>query len=100
MEVYQEAMRAIERERINFLEKIDLVQPSFDEQHQLEWGSRYQEEELLSLRSQLAQVSREVEAETKQLQDREDIIQAIRGEQQQDRIKIQTLLALSQPITP
>lgn len=36
MEVYQKAMQAIERERINFLDKIDLVQPSFDEQHQLE----------------------------------------------------------------
>ncbi|CAM9211503.1 unnamed protein product [Scytosiphon promiscuus] len=100
MEVYQEAMKAIERERINFLNKIDLVQPSFDEQHQLEWGSRYQEEELLSLRSGLAEVSREVEAETEQLRDREEIIQAIREEQQQDRVKIQTLLALSQPITP
>lgn len=36
MECYQESMRAIERERINFLNKIDLVQPSFEEQHQLE----------------------------------------------------------------
>ncbi|CAM9153994.1 unnamed protein product, partial [Ectocarpus sp. 13 AM-2016] len=100
MECYQEVMRAIERERINFLDKIDLVQPSFEEQHQLEWGRRYQEEELLSLRLEIGEVSREVEAETKQLRDREEIIRAIRDEQRQDRIKIQTLLALSQPITP
>ncbi|CBN76153.1 hypothetical protein Esi_0361_0018 [Ectocarpus siliculosus] len=100
MECYQEAMRAIERERINVLNKIDLVQPSFEEQHQLEWGRRYQEEELLALRLEVGEVSREVEAETKQLRDREEIIRAIRDEQRQDRIKIQTLLALSQPITP
>lgn len=36
MESYQEAIRAIEKERLNFLSKIDLVQPSFEEQHQLE----------------------------------------------------------------
>ncbi|CAN0403296.1 unnamed protein product, partial [Ectocarpus sp. 12 AP-2014] len=100
MECYQEVMRAIERERINFLNKIDLVQSSFEEQHQLEWGRRYQEEELLALRLEVGEVSREVEAETKQLRDREEIIRAIRDEQRQDRIKIQTLLALSQPITP
>ncbi|CAN0529928.1 unnamed protein product, partial [Ectocarpus sp. 12 AP-2014] len=100
MECYQEVMRAIERERINFLDKIDLVQPSFEEQHQLEWGRRYQEEELLSLLLETGEVSREVEAEIKQLRDREEIIRAIRDEQRQDRIKIQTLLALSQPITP
>ncbi|CAM9291064.1 unnamed protein product, partial [Ectocarpus sp. 4 AP-2014] len=100
MECYQEAMRAIEQERINFLNKIDLVQPSFEEQHQLEWGRRYHKEELLALRLEVGEVSREVEAETKQLRDREEIIRAIRDEQRQDRIKIQTLLALSQPITP
>lgn len=36
MECYQEAMRAIEKERLNFLNRIDLVQPSFEEQHRLE----------------------------------------------------------------
>eukprot|EP00752_Nemacystus_decipiens_P003446 g3182.t1 len=100
MESYQEAIRAIEKERLNFLSKIDLVQPSFEEQHQLEWGRRYQDEELRSLRSELNEVSREVEAETKRLRDREEIIRSIRDEQQQDRVKIQTLLALSQPVTP
>eukprot|EP00904_Undaria_pinnatifida_P013976 jgi/Undpi1/9709/HiC_scaffold_27.g12165.m1 len=100
MERYRRQMEAIERERINFLNKIDLIQPSFEEQHQLEWGRRYQEEELSSLRSELNKVSREVEAETKLLEDRENIIRGIREEQRQDRIKIQTLLALSQPITP
>ena len=36
MERYRREIEAIERERINFLNKIDLVQPSFEEQHQLE----------------------------------------------------------------
>lgn len=36
MKGFQEAIRAIEKERLNFLNKIDLVQPSFEEQHQLE----------------------------------------------------------------
>lgn len=36
MERYRRQMEAIERERINFLNKIDLIQPSFEEQHQLE----------------------------------------------------------------
>lgn len=36
MERYRREMETIERERINFLNKIDLVQPSFEEQHQLE----------------------------------------------------------------
>ncbi|CAB1103293.1 unnamed protein product [Ectocarpus sp. CCAP 1310/34] len=66
----------------------------------LQWGRRYQEEELLALRLEVGEVSGEVEAEIKQLRDREEIIRAIRDEQRQDRIKIQTLLALSQPITP
>lgn len=36
MEHYRTVMRGIEKERANFLSKIDLVQPSFEEQHQLE----------------------------------------------------------------
>lgn len=36
LEYYRESMADIERERANFLEKIELVQPSFEEQHQLE----------------------------------------------------------------
>lgn len=36
MESYRKAVSDIERERENLLEKIDLVQPSFEEQHQLE----------------------------------------------------------------
>lgn len=36
MERYRREMETIERERINFLNKIDLVQPSFEEKHQLE----------------------------------------------------------------
>lgn len=47
MEGYQEAMRVIERERINFLNKIDLVQPSFEEQHQLEVRDRHQQQHLI-----------------------------------------------------
>ncbi|CAN0135605.1 unnamed protein product [Ascophyllum nodosum] len=100
MESYRRVAQDIERERTNFLEKIDLVQPSFEEEHQLQWNSRYQEEEISALRSELDRVARGVEAETKELQEREDTIREIREEQRQDRIKIQTLLALSQPITP
>lgn len=40
MERYRREMEAIETERINFLNKIDLVQPSFEEQHQLEVRQR------------------------------------------------------------
>lgn len=47
------------------------------------WGRRYQEEELASLREEMDRVSREVEAEIKRLQDREDIIRGIRDEQLQ-----------------
>lgn len=36
MEAYRKVVRDIEKERTNFLSKIDLVQPSFEEQHQLE----------------------------------------------------------------
>lgn len=36
MESYWNAMRDIEKERADFLGKIDLAQPSFEEQHQLE----------------------------------------------------------------
>lgn len=36
MEHYRKAMRDIEKERANFLAKIDLVKPSFEEQHQLD----------------------------------------------------------------
>ena len=50
---------------------------------QSQWGRRYQDEELRALRSELDTVSREVEAETKQLLDREEIIRSIRDEQQQ-----------------
>lgn len=55
------------------------VQPIYQSQ----WGRRYQEEELCSLRSELDTVSRDVEAETKQLRDREEVIRSIRDEQQQ-----------------
>lgn len=41
MERYRREIETIERERINFLNKIDLVQPSFEEQHQLEVRQRY-----------------------------------------------------------
>lgn len=51
----------------------------------LQWGRRYQEEELLALRLEVGEVSREVEVETKQLRDREEIIRAIRDEQRQVR---------------
>ena len=51
--------------------------------NQSQWGRRYQEEELRSLKSELDTASREVEAETKQLRDREEIIRSIRDEQQQ-----------------
>ena len=40
MERYRREMETIEGERINFLNKIDLVQPSFEEQHQLEVRKR------------------------------------------------------------
>lgn len=36
MEHYRVTMRNVENERANFLAKIDLVQPSFQENHQLE----------------------------------------------------------------
>lgn len=36
MESYRRVVREIEKERANFLSRIDLVQPSFEEQHQLE----------------------------------------------------------------
>lgn len=49
----------------------------------MQWEQRYQEEELLSLRSECDEVSRQVEAETTQLRVREEIIRAIRDEQQQ-----------------
>ena len=48
-----------------------------------QWGRRYQEEELSSLRSELDKVLREVEAETKLLGDREEVIRGIREEQRQ-----------------
>lgn len=36
MEHYRVTMRNIEKERAKFLAKVDLVQPSFQEKHQLE----------------------------------------------------------------
>lgn len=48
-----------------------------------QWERRDQEEELVSLRLELDTVSREVQAETKQLRDREEVIRTIRDEQQQ-----------------
>lgn len=51
----------------------------------MQWGRRYQEEELSSLRSDLDKVLQDVEAETKLLRDREQIIRGIHEEQRQVR---------------
>lgn len=51
MEHYREAMRDIEKERANFLAKIDLVKPSFEEQHQLEVSATTRQTVLLAFKS-------------------------------------------------
>ncbi|CAM9644060.1 unnamed protein product [Choristocarpus tenellus] len=99
-EFYREAVDNIDTERGLFLDKISLVQPSFEEEHRLEWERQCQEEELCTLKDQMETVSEEVEKEVQFMGERERVITEIRREQHEDRIKIQTLLALSQPITP
>lgn len=60
----------------------------------MQWGRRYQEEELQSLREELRRVSREVETETTQLREREEVIRGIREEQRQVTGRIQKTCGL------
>ncbi len=92
-------VRTIPAERELWLNKIRTLEPSAEEKHRLEWMTSKLEVELKEL-SRLTEATQRDSAVLQQsMEDVDGTFSLIKREQEEDKIKIQSLLALCQPIT-
>eukprot|EP01084_Bolivina_argentea_P314058 543945_1 len=92
-------VRTIPAERELWLNKIRTLEPSAEEKHRLEWMTSKLEVELKEL-SRLTEATQRDSAVLQQsMEDVDGTFSLIKREQEEDKIKIQRLLALCQPIT-
>ncbi len=92
-------VRTIPAERELWLNKIRTLEPSTEEKHRLEWMISKLETELKGL-SKLTQATRgDSDVLQQSMEDVDGTFSLIKREQDEDKIKIQRLLALCQPVT-
>ncbi len=93
-------VRTIHAERELWLIKIRALEPSAEEKHRLEWMISRLEVELKEL-SRVNEATQKGSAVIQQCMENVDwMFSSIKREQGEDKVKIQCLLALCQPITP
>ncbi len=93
-------VRTIPAERELWLKKMRTLEPSAEEKHRLEWMISRLETELKKL-SRLTEATQRDSAVIQQSMEEVDgTFSSIKREQEEDKVKIQSLLALCQPITP
>ncbi|CAM9823792.1 unnamed protein product, partial [Phaeothamnion confervicola] len=99
LDFYVEAVGSIDGSRKAFFELLPLAQPSIEEAHHLNWTRDVEEREVERLTAEVADLTSQLEERRVELMTRETTMQAMRRDQVDDRVRIQRLLALCQPIT-
>mmetsp|Transcript_4692 Transcript_4692/g.6449 ORF Transcript_4692/g.6449 Transcript_4692/m.6449 type:complete len:374 (-) Transcript_4692:221-1342(-) len=86
---------ALERE--TFISSINSIKPDHRELHELDWGEKQNCQQIEQLEKELSNLTAELIAGKKQIEENEECISKLKKEQEEDGIRIQRLLGLTQP---
>ncbi len=93
-------VRTIPAERELWLNKMCTLEPSAEEKHRLEWMTSRLDAELKKLSRLTRPTQRDSAVIQQSMEEVDGTFSSIKREQEEDKVKIQSLLALCQPITP
>lgn len=98
LEYYQSRIDAFERERIDFLQRLDDLSGSAREKHQLKWEVRKKDEQIMELQKSLSDAHVFLYEERAQVLKLTAENDRLKIQELEDRRRLEHLLALTQPV--
>ena len=98
LDYYRKKLEGFEKERISWLEKLELMRHNFDDHHKIQWELETRNTEILNLQINKTEITRAINLERQRVAQLVSELEFYKERSNQDRRRIVQLLRLTEPV--